>query len=104
MIQGHKFKDLEETGQALVAFFNSSQPEKLILAKDNNQALFDQHMETKKVLTQILNGKYQVYQTFIDLAVTVLCIFTATWRRCYLKGINNQPDYIHFASIKCPSL
>lgn len=57
MAQGHKFQDLEETGEALVAFINSSQPEKLGRVKDEHRALFDQHIETKKFVTQILKGK-----------------------------------------------
>lgn len=57
MAQGHKFQDLEETGEAFVAFINSSQPEKLRQVKDEYQALFDQHIETKTFVTQILRGK-----------------------------------------------
>lgn len=56
MAQGHKFQDLEETGEALVAFINSSQPEKLRHIRQEHQALFDQHIETKKFVTQILKG------------------------------------------------
>lgn len=57
MAQGHKFQDLEETGEALVAFINSSQPEKLGRVRGQHWALFDQHIETKKFVTQILKGK-----------------------------------------------
>lgn len=57
MAQGHKFQDLEETGEALVGFINSSQPDKLKGLKDEHQALFDQHTETAKIVTQILKGK-----------------------------------------------
>lgn len=57
MAQGHKFQDLEETGEVLVSFINSSQPEKLRQVKDEHQNLFDQHVETKKIVTQILKGK-----------------------------------------------
>lgn len=57
MVQGHKFQDLEETGAALVAYINSSQPEKLMEVKSDNLAIFDQHAETKKFVTQILKGK-----------------------------------------------
>lgn len=57
MAQGHKFQDLEETGEVLVAFINSSQPEKLRQVKNEHQALFDQHVETKTIVTQILKGK-----------------------------------------------
>lgn len=57
MAQGRKFQDLEETGEALVAFINSSQPVILRRVKDEHRALFDQHVETKKIVTQILKGK-----------------------------------------------
>lgn len=57
MAQGHKFQDLEETGEVLVSFINSSQPEKLRRVKDEHQALFNQHIETKKFVTLILKGK-----------------------------------------------
>lgn len=60
MAQGHKFQDLEETGEALVAFINSSQPEKLKQVKKEHQALSESHIETKKIVTQILKG------TFLD--------------------------------------
>uniref|UniRef100_A0A3B4UZU9 Kinetochore protein Spc24 n=1 Tax=Seriola dumerili TaxID=41447 RepID=A0A3B4UZU9_SERDU len=56
MAQGHKFQDLEETGEALVALINSSQTEKLRRMKDEHRVLFDQHIETKRILTQILRG------------------------------------------------
>ena len=57
MAQGHKFQDLEETGEALVAFINSSQPEKLRQVKKEHQAFFESHMETKTFITHILKGK-----------------------------------------------
>ncbi|XP_068575271.1 kinetochore protein Spc24 [Cebidichthys violaceus] len=60
MAQGHKFQDLEETGEVLVAFINSSQPEKLRQVKDEHLALFDHHLETKKIVTQILKDVAQV--------------------------------------------
>lgn len=56
MAQDPKFQDLEETGEALVAFINSSQPEKLRHIGQEHQALSDQHIETKKFVTQILKG------------------------------------------------
>lgn len=55
---GHKFQDLEETGETLVALINSAQTEKLREIKDEHLVLFDQHIETKKIVTQILKGKY----------------------------------------------
>lgn len=61
MAQAHKFQDLEETGEELVALINSSQPEKLRQVIDEHQALFDQHIETKKIVTQILKGKHENY-------------------------------------------
>lgn len=57
MAQGHKFQDLEETGEALVGFINSSQPEKLRQVKKEHQALFESHMFIKTFVTQILKGK-----------------------------------------------
>lgn len=57
MAQGHKFQDLEETGEALVAFINSSQPEKLQQVKKEHLVLFENHTETKRHVTQILKGK-----------------------------------------------
>lgn len=57
MAQVQKFQDLEETGEALVAFINSSELEKLRQVKEEHQALFDSHMETKTLVTQILKGK-----------------------------------------------
>ncbi|XP_070779863.1 kinetochore protein Spc24 [Enoplosus armatus] len=63
MAQGHKFQDLEETGEVLVAFINSSQPEKLRQVKDEHQALFDQHLEKKKIVTQILKDVAQIEES-----------------------------------------
>ncbi|KAJ4932547.1 hypothetical protein JOQ06_010965 [Pogonophryne albipinna] len=60
MAQSHKFQDLEETGDVLVSFINSSQPEKLIQVKEAHQALFDKHTETKRLVTQILKDVSQV--------------------------------------------
>ena len=57
MAQGHKFQDLKEMGEALVDYINSSQPDKLKQVIDEHQNLFDQHIETKKIVTQILKGK-----------------------------------------------
>ncbi|XP_041826230.1 kinetochore protein Spc24 [Melanotaenia boesemani] len=63
MAQGHKFEDFEETGEALVAFINSSQPEKLRQVKVEHQNLFDQHLETRKVVTQILKDMAQIEES-----------------------------------------
>uniref|UniRef100_A0A3P9K6V5 Kinetochore protein Spc24 n=1 Tax=Oryzias latipes TaxID=8090 RepID=A0A3P9K6V5_ORYLA len=60
MAQGHKFQDLEETGEALVAFINSSQPETLRQVKAEHQALFDRHTETRRIVTQILKDVVQI--------------------------------------------
>lgn len=57
MAQGHKFQDLEETGEALVAFINSSQPDTLRQVKAEHRALFDRHTETRRIVTQILKGE-----------------------------------------------
>ncbi|XP_069004634.1 kinetochore protein Spc24 [Embiotoca jacksoni] len=59
MAQGHKFHDLEETGEALVDFINSSQPEKLRQVKAELQTLFDHHAEMREVVTQILKAVAQ---------------------------------------------
>ena len=58
MAQGHKFQDLKEMGEALVEYIDSSQPDKLKQVIDEHQTLFDQHIETKKIVTQILKGKH----------------------------------------------
>ncbi|XP_042361732.1 kinetochore protein Spc24 [Plectropomus leopardus] len=63
MAQGHKFQDLEETGKVLVDFINSSQPKILRRVRDEQQALFDQHVETKKILTQILKDVAQTEES-----------------------------------------
>ncbi|XP_030591464.1 kinetochore protein Spc24 [Archocentrus centrarchus] len=63
MAQCHKFQDLEETGEALVGFINSSQPDKLTRVKDEHQALFDQHVETTNTVTQILKDLAQIEET-----------------------------------------
>ncbi|KAM9844152.1 kinetochore protein Spc24 [Aulostomus maculatus] len=71
MAQVNTFQDFEETGEALVALINSSQLEKLRQVKDEHQALFDQHVETKKVLSQILRDVAQIEervgQRFLDM-------------------------------------
>ncbi|XP_049416764.1 kinetochore protein Spc24 [Epinephelus fuscoguttatus] len=63
MAQGHKFQDLEETGKVLVDFINSSQPKILRRVRDEHQALFDQHVETKKIVTQILKDVAQIEES-----------------------------------------
>ncbi|XP_034046103.1 kinetochore protein Spc24 [Thalassophryne amazonica] len=60
MAQGHKFQDLEESGESLVGFINSSQPEKLRQVKVEHQTLYDKHSETKAVVTQILKDIAQI--------------------------------------------
>ncbi|XP_029913999.1 kinetochore protein Spc24 [Myripristis murdjan] len=48
-------QDLLETGEALVYIINSSQTEnQLRQVKEAQQTFFDQHVETKKIVTQIL--------------------------------------------------
>lgn len=73
MAQCHKFNDLVETAEGLVAFINSSQPEKLRQVKDEHQALFDNHMKTKKIVAQILKGKWSDI-LYCDSAVYVLSV------------------------------
>ncbi|XP_051244202.1 kinetochore protein Spc24 isoform X1 [Dicentrarchus labrax] len=63
MSQGHKFQDFEEVGEEFVAYINSTQPEKLRRVKDEQQALFDRHTETKKILTQILKDVAQIEES-----------------------------------------
>ncbi|XP_070704593.1 kinetochore protein Spc24 [Pempheris klunzingeri] len=63
MSQGHKFQDLEETGEALVAFINSSQPENQRGVKDEHLLFFDQQVETKKIVTQVLKEMAQIEES-----------------------------------------
>ncbi|XP_044187579.1 kinetochore protein Spc24 isoform X1 [Thunnus albacares] len=63
MAQGHKFQDLKEMGEALVDYINSSQPDKLRQVIDEHQTLFDQHIETKKIVTQILKDVAQIEES-----------------------------------------
>ncbi|KAM6966021.1 kinetochore protein Spc24 [Tautogolabrus adspersus] len=63
MDQGNKFQDLEEMAEALVDFINSGKLEQLRRVKDEHQALFDQHVETKKIVTQILKDVAQVEES-----------------------------------------
>ncbi|XP_033983027.1 kinetochore protein Spc24 [Trematomus bernacchii] len=58
MAQSHKFQDLEETGDVLVSFIKSSQPEKLIQVNEEHQALFDKL--NKRLVTPILKDMSQV--------------------------------------------
>ncbi|KAF7658108.1 hypothetical protein LDENG_00017530 [Lucifuga dentata] len=71
MAQSQKLQDLEETGEALVAFIQSSQPEKLRQVKAEHTSLFDQHLETKKIMAQILKDASQteesVSQRLVDM-------------------------------------
>uniref|UniRef100_A0A674P524 Kinetochore protein Spc24 n=1 Tax=Takifugu rubripes TaxID=31033 RepID=A0A674P524_TAKRU len=87
MAQGHKFQDLEETGEALVAFINSSQPEKLKQVKKEHQALSERHIETKKIVTQILKGTFLDSVTSISLVQYMIIQFVYvsffTRRICY---------------------
>uniref|UniRef100_A0A3P8TAG3 Kinetochore protein Spc24 n=1 Tax=Amphiprion percula TaxID=161767 RepID=A0A3P8TAG3_AMPPE len=63
MAQGHKFQDLEEMGQTLVTYINSSQLDQLRRVKDDRQALRDQQIETTKVVTQILKDVAQIEES-----------------------------------------
>ncbi|XP_028268605.1 kinetochore protein Spc24 isoform X2 [Parambassis ranga] len=63
MAQGHKFQDLEESGETLVAFINSSQPDKLRRVNDEHLTLFEQHTETTKTATQILQELAQIEES-----------------------------------------
>ncbi|XP_028310496.1 kinetochore protein Spc24 [Gouania willdenowi] len=70
MAQGHKFQDLEETGEALVGFINSSQLESLSRVKQEHQELFDQQTHTAQTLIHILKDvariEENVGQTLLD--------------------------------------
>ncbi|XP_076006257.1 kinetochore protein Spc24 [Genypterus blacodes] len=71
MAQSLKFQDLEETGEALVALIKSSQPEKLRQVKAEHKSLFDQHLETKRIVTLILKdvalNEERVSQRLLDM-------------------------------------
>uniref|UniRef100_A0A8C6TBN2 Kinetochore protein Spc24 n=1 Tax=Neogobius melanostomus TaxID=47308 RepID=A0A8C6TBN2_9GOBI len=60
MSQGHKFQDLEETGEDLEKYIKSSQLHKLRSVKDTHHMLYDQHSEAKKTVTQILTDVAQI--------------------------------------------
>ncbi|CAK6960343.1 kinetochore protein Spc24 [Scomber scombrus] len=63
MAQGHKFQDLKEMGEALVEYINSSQPDQLKQVIDEHQTLFDQHIQTKTIVTQILKDVAQIEES-----------------------------------------
>ncbi|KAM9780430.1 kinetochore protein Spc24 [Neosynchiropus ocellatus] len=64
--EGHKFQDLEETGNALVAYINSSQFESLMKVKEEHLLLFDKQAETKNTVAQILQDMAQVEETVAE--------------------------------------
>uniref|UniRef100_A0A3P8WEB2 Kinetochore protein Spc24 n=1 Tax=Cynoglossus semilaevis TaxID=244447 RepID=A0A3P8WEB2_CYNSE len=55
-------------GEALLEYINSSQTEKVKEIRSEQQALFELHVETKKVVTHILNA-YMVSSTQIEETV-----------------------------------
>ncbi|XP_059204600.1 kinetochore protein Spc24 [Centropristis striata] len=59
MSQDHKLQELGGTGEAVLAIINSAQLTLLRRVKDEHLALFDQHIETKKIMTQILRDVAQ---------------------------------------------
>ncbi|KAK2833872.1 hypothetical protein Q5P01_017761 [Channa striata] len=59
---GNKFQELEETGVTLVSLIDSAQTDKLTEAKDELQGLFNQHIETKKIVTEILKEKNEIVE------------------------------------------
>ncbi|XP_037544401.1 kinetochore protein Spc24 [Nematolebias whitei] len=63
MIQGNKFEDLEEIGEAVTGFIESSQPEKLKQVQFEQQVMFHQHMETRKMVTQILKETAEIEES-----------------------------------------
>ncbi|XP_075888678.1 kinetochore protein Spc24 [Nelusetta ayraudi] len=63
MSQADKFQDLEEAGETLMCFINSSQNDRLRHVAQEQQALFDKHKETKKFLTEILKDVAQAEES-----------------------------------------
>lgn len=66
MSQSDKFQDLEETGETLVCFINSSQNDRLRHISQEQQALFDKHRETKQFLTKLLKSNYCSFFILIE--------------------------------------
>ncbi|XP_029945745.1 kinetochore protein Spc24 [Salarias fasciatus] len=67
MAQRHDFQDLEETAEALVAFINNSQPERLKRVRKEQQALGDCQAESVKTVTQILNDVARVEENMSQM-------------------------------------
>ncbi|CAB1433403.1 unnamed protein product [Pleuronectes platessa] len=63
MAKAQKFRDLEEMGETLLEYISSSQSDRLKRLKIEPQALFDQHLATKKIVTQILKEEAQIEES-----------------------------------------
>uniref|UniRef100_A0A1A8HN38 Kinetochore protein Spc24 n=1 Tax=Nothobranchius korthausae TaxID=1143690 RepID=A0A1A8HN38_9TELE len=63
MAQCKTFQDLEGTGKALIDFFDSSEVEELKQVKLEHQAFFDKHIETRNLVTQILQDMVQTEES-----------------------------------------
>ncbi|XP_062263200.1 kinetochore protein Spc24 [Platichthys flesus] len=63
MAKAQKFRDLEEMGETLLEYISSSQSDRLQRLKIEHQALFDQHLATKKIVTQILKEEAQIEES-----------------------------------------
>ncbi|XP_060946298.1 kinetochore protein Spc24 [Limanda limanda] len=63
MAKAQKFHDLEEMGETLLEYISSSQSDRLKRLKSGPQALFDQHLATKKIVTQILTEEAQIEES-----------------------------------------
>ncbi|XP_029014630.1 kinetochore protein Spc24 [Betta splendens] len=58
-----EFKFLEKTGEELVALVNSAKMENLIKIKDELLVLCDQHLDAKKVVTQIIKAETEIAES-----------------------------------------
>ncbi|CAL8302363.1 unnamed protein product [Merluccius merluccius] len=70
--QAHKFRDLEETGQALVHLIDSSKAQNdLLLTRNQHHDFFQRHVETKAIVSQILKDvgqtEEEVGQRLLDM-------------------------------------
>nr|XP_019963869.1 PREDICTED: kinetochore protein Spc24 [Paralichthys olivaceus] len=63
MAKAQKFQDLEEMGETLLEYISSSQADRLKRLKAGHQSLFDQHVDTKRIVTQILKEEAQIEES-----------------------------------------
>ncbi|CAB1342000.1 unnamed protein product [Coregonus sp. 'balchen'] len=58
MSQSNGFQDCMDTGEAMVQILKSSKADdKLRIVREKQQCFFEQHWDTKKTITQMLNGQ-----------------------------------------------